>query len=617
MNLNFKNMSEPEKKEMAELLFAPLNSAEEMRDWIMTFLNMDMPIGSVDPESTSSPLDCIWEVYETLKLNQGDTKPGYIMLSCRAGYKTVSVAVLEIMLVLHFGLTIAHMAAIESQSQVCLQYIESYFFKIQPLLEVAGWIRSSANKRTMAFTMPNGDISFVKVIIATPQGANSLHTNVLVLDELDLADEKAVEESKFVPVYAKGIHPVKIVLSTRKFAFGLMTKEIDRAPETGYKILRWNVLDVTEYCDPSRHKPDLPKVDRYVQKNLPLKQVSPEDFNQLSDGEKNNFDLLKDVHGGCATCPLLPVCKMRLSTRSPLDKGGFFKPISSTIQQFRDSEPDIAEAQLLCWKPGSEGLVYPRFNSSLGENVISIQDAYEALMGKTTFNIPENILIKSLQDAGVRFSAGVDWGYDHDFVIVIVARLPNGEIWVVDCYASPGLEFSEQLEIAKGFRDKYDVDKWYADTAAPANIKSFRKNGMKCIQFKKDVLGGIEALRSKITDAFGKRFFKIVKTDSTKKVITAVSQHRFKIDGQGNATSEPQDERGIADICDTLRYIAQNLFPLKGPHKASMTMSERASGAQPSNQIGEQLRNEIYSRLETSSTVAGGTRKKGGFTFTW
>ena len=487
-------------------------------------------------------------------------------MSCREGMKTVSVAILETLLLTHFSLDIGHAAATEEQSSVGLGYIESFMFKIEPFLEYRGWVKISQNKRLFKFKTPEGKQPYIKLVICNPKGMNSLHSNVLFLDELDLADPKALKEGVNITGYSKGIHGVKVYLSTRKYAFGNMAQAIENAKSMNYKIVNWNILDVTESCPPERHKPEGPKANMYVAKNLPLQKITVEQYNLLPSVEQIKWNLIEDVHEGCQTCALLPVCRMRLSTKPPSATGGFYKPIQSIIQKFAENvDPDVAEAQLMCWKPGSTGLVYPRFNSNLSSplapsNVISIKDAYETLFGPTNRPVNELTLLNEMQKANILFYAGVDWGYDHDAVIAIVALIPNGEVWLMETYASPGLEFSDILEIGKSFRDKYGIHKWFADTAMPANVKSFRKNGMPCPKFTKDVLGGIEALRSKIISADGKRKFKVIFNESNKKAISAILKHRFILDGQGNPTLNPDDARGIADICDALRYIAQNAF---------------------------------------------------------
>lgn len=614
--MRFEELSNEQKKQFSELLFAPLSSAQELKDWVRGFLGLELPLEITDPDSTSSPLDAVWQVYNAFKSNSGDVNPGYILLSCREGMKTVSVAILETLLMLHFQLEIAHAAAIESQSSVGLGYISEFIAKVRPLMEFAGWIPDMANKRTIKFKTPQGKITYIKVLICTVKGMNSLHVNALFLDELDLADPKALKQARNIVGYSKGIFGITVYLSTRKYAFGNMNEAIDSAAEKNYKIIKWNILDVTEACPPSRHRPEEPKVDRYVMSNLPLTQISAEEFALVPDPEKHKWSKV-EAYSGCVGCPLLPVCRTRLADKPQTATGGFYKPIVSVIQKFKDNDPDTAEAELMCWRPGSEGLIYPRFNQNVGGgNVIDYKTALETLVGKTSLtHVSEITLLDAMFKAGIPFFAGVDWGYTHDFVIIILAMLPNGEVWVMETFASPGLEFADQLEIGKGFRDKYKVQTWFCDTAMPSHLKSFTKNGMKSPNFTKDVLGGIEAIRSKITDAAGNRLFKVLTHHTNKKLITALTKHRFLLDGQGNPTMKPDDDRGIADICDALRYIGQNKFPVKGTQKPNASWTEQEQFAMLQNpSVTEQMKNEIASRIvDGGGTLANDTKKKGGF----
>ena len=599
-------------------MFEPLDSAQGVKDWVRLFLGLELPLEITDPESTSSPLDAVWQVYETFKNNTGDQNPGYIMMSCREGMKTVSVAILEILLLLHFQLDIGHAAAVESQSSVALQYIGGFILAIEPLLDAAGWSKTSENKRLIKYTTPQNKQPFIKVIICSPKGMNSLHSNVLFLDELDLADPKAIKEGQNIVGFSKGIHGVTVYLSTRKYAFGNMAAAIEKAPEKNHKILRWNILDVTESCPPSRHLPDGPKEDRYVAKALPLSTLFPEQYEALPTSEKVKYDLISQAHKGCQSCLLLPVCRMRLAAKPVTATGGFYKPVSTVMQKFRENDADIAEAQLMCWRPGSEGLVYPRFNTTPGKgNILTVKDVYERVFGPTNKNyISDTELLYEMNKANIPFYAGVDWGFTHDSVILIVAALPTGEIIVFDCFAAPGLEFSDVLNTAMAYRDKYKILKWFVDQAMPSSIKSFNKNGMKCPPFKKDVLGGIDAIRSKIIDSTGKRMLFIMDTPNTKKVTSAILKHRFILDGQGNLTLQPDDERGVADICDSLRYIGQNLFPVKGTQKISQAWTDvhildPVSNPNPEN--NELMRQEIAKLVGDTGPMKGGTNKKGGF----
>ncbi len=621
--MDFALLSEDKQKELSKLMLTPLNSAAEIKDWAKFYLDLELPTENTDPDSTSNPLDAAWYIYETFKYNLGNERPGAIMISSREGLKTIIVTILELLLLLHFQLEVGHAAAIESQSSIALGYIEGFKFKVMPLLEAAGWKETSSNKRVVKFKTPQGKSPYIKVVICSSKGMNGLHSNVLFLDELDLADKAALKEGKNITGFSKGIHGMQIYVSSYKYSFGNVAEALQKADEMNYKILKWNLLDLTERCPETRHKPEQPTQDTYVAKELPLRNLSVQEYHALPEIEKPKYEMVKDAYGGCAKCPLLPLCKKKLAHKDPSATGGFYKPISLVIQKFRENDPDMAVSQLLCRKPGSEGLVYPRFSPTTEKgNIVTLKDAWETLMGPTNNPyITEATLLAEMQKLEIEFHCGVDWGFDHDFVILVMAKIPNGEWWLMETYASPGLEFDDVLAVAKTFRDKYNPIKWWVDQNMPAYIKTFNKNGMKCPEFTKDVLGGISAVRSKIVNSTGKRTLKIIQNENNKKTIIAVSKHRFQIDGQGNVTDKPADEMGIADICDTLRYIGQNQWAVQGTFRAMVAYTDDPgkAGEPPTinYNVNDQMRNEIARRISGGAVVSSGTKKKGGFTFTF
>jgi len=621
--MDFALLEDSKKAEIAKLMLAPLNSAKEIKDWAKFYLDLELPTENTDPDSTSNPLDAAWYIYETFKNNWGNVRPGAIMISCREGLKTIIVTILELLLLIHFQLEVGHAAAIESQSSIALNYIEGFLLKIGPLLDAAGWIPMSSNKRVIRYKTPQKKTAFIKVVICSSKGMNGLHSNVLFLDELDLADKAALKEGKNITGFSKGVYGMMVLVSSYKYSFGNVAEALEKADDMNYKVLKWNLLDLTEKCPEDRHKPDEPRQDMYVAKDLPLRNLLQEEYLILPDIEKPKYEFIKDAYAGCVKCPLLPLCKKKLAVKDASATGGFYKPISSVIQKFRENDPDMAASQLLCQKPGSEGLVYPRFSSGVGiGNVITTKQAYETLIGPTNFqNVSEATLLYEMQKAGIEFFCGVDWGFGHDFVILVVAKIPNGDWWLMETYASPGLEFDDILQISKTYRDKYNPSKWFVDQNMPAYIKSFNKNGMKCPPFTKDVLGGISAVRSKIVSSGGKRSFKILQNESNKKTISAIAKHRFQLDGQGNVTPNPADEMGIADICDSLRYIGQNMWAVRGTYRAMVEYTDDPGKVgmpnKPNPTVNEQMRNEIAKRINGDSVAISSTKKKGGFTFTF
>ena len=94
-------------------------------------------------------------------------------------------------------------------------------------------------------------------------------------------------------------------------------------------------------------------------------------------------------------------------------------------------------------------------------------------------------------------------------------------------------------------------------------------------------------------------------------------KHRFLLDGQGQVTSNPDNTPGIADICDSLRYIGQNMFPLSGPKKPEIVMADPASNSVPIEQKHTQEQHEMMqkelAKAIGSPIAAAGTGKRGGF----
>jgi hypothetical protein len=566
----------PKNDPIAESFLIHFTTKEEMRDWIFTYLDIDFPVGSIEPDSNSSPIEWLFDAYCAVRDNDGGKKPIFVVYSSRESYKTLSCAVFEVIAMVHFELTVAHMAAIEPQSKKAVQYITSFMKKIKPYLEYHNRGITSQNTRNISITNDAGEQAYLTIIICTMTGANSEHTSLMVIDEIDVVRfPQAYEEAKLIPGTLKGFMPITIMTSTRKFAFGLMQKEIDMAKENGYPVLHWNLLDITEKCQPDRHLPDEPKQKRFIAKDLPLKNIDHEEWSRKVVEEQVKYDEI-DAYAGCATCKILPVCRTRLAHRPEKDIGGLYKPIEFVINQFAKISPEMAEAQLLCWKPTSIGLVYPRFNEEAGVgNVLTLEEAYEQFTGdKAPPHLYREDLVELFHQHGIPFYCGADWGFRHAFAIIVGAVLPSGDFWLFETLAITGLEFPDMMKYAMQIRDKYKPKKWFCDTAQPMFIKSFRKAKMPCKDFKKDVMGGISSIRGQIVDASNRRRLKVLKTEDNQFLINGFRNHHFKLDAQGIPTQEPDDEE-FADVLDSLRYMGQNLFASKGNIKSPKPISDQ------------------------------------------
>lgn len=553
----------PEDLRLADNFLKICHSKEELRDWILTFLDIDFPCGWIDPESNSSPIDWMYQAYAYIRDGRKKRTPSMVVYSARECYKTLSMSCFEFVVMCHFGVTVSHMAAIKNQSEKAVSYVSTYLRKCRKFIEYLGRNIDSAAKSHIKITETDGDESYLKVIVCTMAGANGDHTLIFCADELDVVQyPHAFEEAKLIPGPDRGRMPLTIFTSTRKFSFGLMQKEIDMAIKNERPVLHWNIIDVTEKCLPDRHKPNEPKIERYISKSLPLKQITIKQFEELKEEDRGKFELI-EAYAGCAECPLLPVCKSRLASRPDQDIGGLYKSIDHVINTFKSTNPDIAEAQLMCWKPGSVGVIYGRFSDC--ENTMTLEEAWQNFTGEEApAGLTLNDLIDQLHRHEIPFYVSGDWGYRHNYALVASAVMPNGEWWIFETFAMSELEFEDQLKYAKIFRDKYKPRRWFMDPAYPGSLKTFTKNGMPCKDFTKDVMFGIESVRGQIVNSTGRRRMKVIKDSdcSNDILIQGFKMHHFMTDAQGRITQKPDDEE-FADVMDALRYGGQNLFPPK------------------------------------------------------
>lgn len=547
-----------------KLVLKPLNNVQELRAWMYLFFNIDFPSGTVYPTSTHGPADAMWRIYELMKTGQSQDIPQVTMLSSRDSFKTLSAAALEVLCFTHFRISIAHAAAVVDQSDKAVQYANGFFRELRPYLEYHGWQRATDNKKKIEWITDTGESIYLRILVMSVRGMNSEHLPMLFIDEVDIVqDLRALKEAKMVPSLYKQYFPLTVYLSTRKFAGGLMEKTLKETLAAGGEVLRWNILDVTERITREQAQVDKPKVVRYLSRQLPNENLSPEQWNELADEKKNNYERF-EAYAGIALHPLLPVMRNYLVDRPQDDTGGLYKPLAAVNNNFKQVPPDMGEAQLLCNKPSSSGLVYPRFDNQ--KNVLSVKQAIKKLLGDEVEIDNFEYLKDHLKALGVTIVGGGDWGYTDFTVLVIIALMPGGEAWLLDTLKMQHLELDDIAKYGKELQDTWGVDRWYVDQNYPAYLKTLkRKAGMKCPTFTKVVEDGITGLQGKIVDSQNVRRFYVLDTPNNKDVIDSFGEYKWQLDGKGEIIEgKPyHDKDGVADVMDAIRYPAQNLF-IKG-----------------------------------------------------
>lgn len=623
-------------------LFVPCSNKEHLHLWIKEYLGLDLPDTKVDPDSTSTPMDVIWEVYEAALKNDRDDFDQVLAFASRDGFKTLGAAVLEVLMVFHLQRDVAHMAAIEAQAKKSQNYVRDFFAK--PFLrdfvvlqnekrrEIARYYNDATGENLTVdqFAALSDAVkpryreirNYITIVICTLAGANSEHVPFFVVDEVDVVQNpKAYEEAKMIPAPRDGQLPITLFTSTRKFSFGLVQKEIDNAHETGLHIRHWNIIDVTQRCPETRHRPDLPIVDVYYSKH-DLETVTPDVYESFSTDKKEKYEADKAYSGCLTNCKLFAMCRGRLATQQkaadPKSKiKQLLKPISHTQNLFKKISVEAAKAQLLCWKPSTEGLIYPNFDRDI--HMLTPAQMAEKITGDTypeTMTKPQ--LVELLKARETRFYGGMDFGYTHNFSC-IVGALDGNRCFVLDVLSQAELEVEQQIELCDS-TIRHCSPRIYADSENPEAIKRFFKKGYRIKKVEKgpgSVISGIEVVRGALRPAMGEpRLFFLRGDDGCELLAKRLSSYHWKLDAAGEPSDIPDDDKD--DEADALRYLVMSVFGKRGQLIAAKEMDPNRSPQAAEPQVPGQWMHQAIQRnlgaegVETAPTVKG---QKGSFFF--
>lgn len=90
------------------------------------------------------------------------------------------------------------------------------------------------------------------------------------------------------------------------------------------------------------------------------------------------------------------------------------------------------------------------------------------------------------------YYAGVDWGYEHQGVIVVMGEDDQGNACLLEEHSKQHEEIDYWVDVAKDVKERYGNILFYCDSARPEHVKRFRREGLKAINADKSVLAGIE-----------------------------------------------------------------------------------------------------------------------------
>lgn len=577
---------------LRENLFVLCDSKEHLHTWVQTYLGINLPgstVCAVDTDfepSNSNPMDLLWEIYESAR--KGDPeKTSFLFYAARGSYKSVLASIIETLCLFHLRRDVGHMAANKKQSKIVQGYLKKYlnspilrdFMTSKNESEISvtwherGKIiltpreykeRKDSGLDVAGFTEKRYETT---VVVATLGGANGLHCSMMVMDELDLTAEEIISEAMMIPNPGKENQepPMVLMTSSRKFSTGPVQKTIDTAHQTGFQIRHWNVIDVTKACPSTRHLPERPRLKVFYS-NDTLETITEEQFNALPEDRHDEFKA-DTAYEGCVTkCKMFAMCRGRLATEQK-NESPLLRSVEFTQQQFKlMTDVEKAQAQLMCWKPSREGMVYPRLYrdkhmvSAAQIAQIMTGDEFPSTFGKTA-------LLNFLKTQDVTYYAGIDHGYSHCFAGVLGVRWAN-TMFIIDAFEAPGLELDGKIRIMESRLKSFNPI-IFADTSHPGDNKTMlTKHKFNMKKWKKgpgSVFDGIGAVRMKLNPVLMQRpeLFFLADDSGVELLFDRLMKYSWVIDA---ATGEPTDTPNEKDddVCDAFRYCVMNSFPNRG-----------------------------------------------------
>jgi len=575
------------------VLFAPLKTKEALRNWIKVFLNVDLPDSIVADEgpnpSNCSPMETVWRLYDACLNNRTGEMSRVMAYASRDSFKTLASSIFEVLCMLHLDRTVGHLAAVSDQAVIAQGYVKSFFslpylqdYKVGDSVEKTDivkyqhketkdnipeveWRQLSVKDRRNYKRIHN----WIKIVICTMRGANGLHASVLVVDEVDVVqDPKAYKQARFIPSPRNGMEPLTLLTSTRKTGTGLVQAEIDNAEKSGLKVWHWNIIDVTERCPETRHRPDLPKLTVYRSDDT-LKAITESEFNSLSDEDQKTYERDENVNQGCIkNCKLYAVCRGKLATnqKNTAKETGTLRTITNTQNRFveNSSDENLLKAEMLCWRPSTENLIYPRLME--GVHKLTAGQMAEKIVGEPMLpNFTKQQLYALCIQRDMQFYVGMDFGFAHNFVVVVGVR-DGARMFILDCWSLGELDDAQKIDYCTR-RIKHLKPIVFADPEDPSAIKQFKRSGFSMREWSKgkgSVKAGIEAVRMKLWPVMGRgpQLFFIKDDKGVDYLFDKMKKWHWLEDKAGRLTDEPTDVG--KDEPDALRYMIMNVFALGG-----------------------------------------------------
>lgn len=547
-----------------KLILGLRNRPPKTRDELNWYLRKYYGIylaSQVIEEGNSSPLDFVWDAYSTALGITKDPHYNILGLATRGGQKTLSMAVLEALLIQHDSRNLIHMAAIQAQANVGYDHFKKIWNR--PLM--AGVVFDPTMKETKSIKRQNT----IQISVATMESVNAKHGSLLQ-DELDLIPKKIFDEAQGMISAEMGKMPLNICISSRKFAIGNVQRIINDTKNNPdlWKVHKWGILEFTAKCHPDRHGGGFGEEIWVDDENLMA--ISPKEYSLLPNDSVQKSKYEKNTgYKNCLSCGIFSFCKGRLPNQ--VDDNPHLQPIEATKADFKKNDPVFFLSQRLNRKPSRRGLVYPMYDELI--HLKTYGEMWEIFHGephpdlvpdangkRLRWDITLDELVEAFTKAGCRGVVGVDFG----FSILAVAGLyfidGSDRIFFVDEIAREAHSDAELASEIKRLWGRYSVEIVYADPESPSGKKEIRKATEWAVSEKVDkkVESGISTFR---------RYLRVPGTKETMFYVAPacvvfreeIPMYHYKIDPKTDEPTEIINKKNDHSL-DQSRYVVHTIY---------------------------------------------------------
>ena len=489
---------------------------DELHAWIRCFLGYAIPRVAVIPGHIA-PFDFIAGCFF-----EDPAFTDVLLIASRGSGKTLATAILNVLEMHHKKCGIVSIGAILEQANKAGRYVDDF-------LDLPEFAPLVSQRSVKSKSLTGG--GRLHIAPCTLRQTNAPHEPKVNIDEAELAHPEAFQEAKSIPLSDPAGNRASLrILSTRKFVFGNVQAEIEKAPESGLRVLMYSYQEVAEKCPDQRSGSDVVTV--YVDPDE-LEWVTAEDYDALPREMGAGFGAV-DVFDGCLKCALLPTC------RGDLKNAGGWMPVADIVAAYRRNSLETWRAQWECRRPSPTGLVYKHFTEERNIRAVEFH-------------------------AGLPTFWAIDWGYTDPTACLLLQRHGRA-LAVVDEIALVEMDSNQvKLYLTTAWCGQYGHPEAILADPSGANERRIFTRAQagipgdvryRTIGVSAPVADGIDLVRTLIRPLGGET--RLLVHPRCENLIRCMSLYHYRTAADGSVTETPDHEH--SHFPDALRYGAFWIF---------------------------------------------------------